>query len=307
MSFSSGGEIPNNASDFYEQAFSALFKEHDASKGVYIREKHCKLEYLDFKRILAHVCLKSFLASDYSFTKDTILKYIDNAKKKCCLPVSFTAESFLKDLTDTVCMLVKDGTKYVYIHRSFQEYFAAYYTSLLSDDDQKRMFDSLDDDRDWIGLSAYLSFLKLLEPNRYYPTIIYPYFAPIIEKCSGKEESLNLIMSIYTGIRKKDEDCHYSFLVSSIKTHTLFYSIDDSAKTLIPRKRNMDEADRFFEKNHANGPQIINIRTVYHLPGGKEFIESFFADIISRYSFLKKKIEDEGKRKAKTSSFIDEL
>ena len=307
MTFSTGGEIPKNTSEFYEQAFSALFKEHDASKGVYIREKHCGLEYFDFKRILAHVCLKSFLASDYSFTKDKILKYIDDAKKKCGLSVSFTAESFLKDLTDTVCMLVKDGTKYIFIHRSFQEYFAAYYTSLLSDDDQKRLFELLNDNHDWIGFKAYLYFLKSIEPNRYYSSLIYPHFAPIIKKSLGKDYILKLILSIYSGIRIRDDDYGYALYISDPKTCVLFHSLDGETKQFVKRQQYLDKAKELFKLKSTNKRPAVDIDDIYRLPGGKEFLENFFSDVLDRYAFLSKKIEEEEKRKTNTSSFIDEI
>ena len=306
MTFSIGGEIPKNTSEFYEQAFSALFKEHDASKGVYIREKHCGLEYLDFKQVLAHVCLKSFLASDYSFTKDEILKYIDRARKKCDLPVSFTAESFLKDLTDTVSMLVKDGTKYIFIHRSFQEYFAAYYTSLLSDDDQKKLFDILGDNCDWIGLRAYLYFLKSIEAKRYYTSLIYPYFAPIIKSSLGNDYTLNLILSLYSRVSiRNNRGCAY--YITNSKTLVLFRSIDTEKKPFVRKQKCLDKAKEFSDIKISDEETCFDIRNVYHLPGGKEFIEEFFSNILDRYSLLRKRIEEEEKRKTNTTSFIDEI
>ena len=38
-----------------------------------------------------------------------------------------TSQDFLIDLTDNLCIMYKEGNKYHFIHRSFQEYFTARY------------------------------------------------------------------------------------------------------------------------------------------------------------------------------------
>ena len=46
----------------------------------------------------------------------------------------------MEDLRNVVCMIIKDGETYRFSHRSFQAYFAAYYTAHLSDEQQKQLF-----------------------------------------------------------------------------------------------------------------------------------------------------------------------
>ena len=41
---------------------------------------------------------------------------------------------FLDDLKDNLCIMYKEGEKYYFIHRSFQEYFAAVYFAYDYDD-----------------------------------------------------------------------------------------------------------------------------------------------------------------------------
>ncbi len=67
LTFDEGGEIPESFNDFYEQAFAALYKSHDASKGAYVRDKASGLGFNEFKMIFSHICFKSFLKMSMSF------------------------------------------------------------------------------------------------------------------------------------------------------------------------------------------------------------------------------------------------
>ncbi|MGX8705111.1 MAG: NACHT domain-containing protein [bacterium] len=138
LTFGRFASIPDNLNDFYEQAFSTLFSEHDATKDVYRREIHSGLGREDFKTVFSYICLKTFFDQEYEFTGDELKRYIQTAKDKFSR-LSFTIDGFLYDLTTSVCMLVREGFIYRFQHRSFQDYFAAWYTCKLTDDVQQRL------------------------------------------------------------------------------------------------------------------------------------------------------------------------
>jgi len=199
MTFQEGGAIPEKLNEFYEQAFFSLFKGHDASKGSYERDKESKLGYDDFKMIFSHICFKSFFINRYSFTGDQILGHINDAKKKINLESEFKPEHFLKDLTNAVCLLVQEGLNYRFAHRSFQEYFAAYYTTQLKDDYQKIII------RDWLeegdgffglGNSSFIKILRDLQPDRFIENVIIPGIEEIMQETKGLNDYK--ILSIFS-------------------------------------------------------------------------------------------------------------
>jgi predicted NACHT family NTPase len=137
LTFESNAKIPETLNDFYERAFNVLFREHDATKDVYERETCTKLSYEKFKLIFSYICFISYIQKEYEFTDVTLLDYLRKAQDKF-QDILFDTNDYQQDLLQHVCMLVKDGLSYRFVHRSFQEYFAAVYTtSRLIDDKQK--------------------------------------------------------------------------------------------------------------------------------------------------------------------------
>lgn len=57
------------------------------------------------------------------------------------IKIDATSRDFLLDLTDNLCIMYKEGDKYYFIHRSFQEYFCAVFFSNQMDDQLERIGD----------------------------------------------------------------------------------------------------------------------------------------------------------------------
>ncbi len=130
MTFESSVSIPDSKTDFYEQAFSTLFHKHDAmKKGKYKREIKSGLGYEDFKKVFSYFCFRSFFKNQYEFTEQSALENISKAKEKAYSCRDFNESDYLNDMVKAVCVLVHEGLNYRFSHRSFQEYFAAVYTT----------------------------------------------------------------------------------------------------------------------------------------------------------------------------------
>lgn len=120
-------EIPNKIHIFYSQAFDTLYYKHDALKSLYKRKSYTGVSIDDFKRLLSAFSIISYADNKFSFSKEEVLEYIGTSKKLENIKVN--KNDYLKDLVESVCILMKDGLHYTFTHRSFQEYFAAYFIS----------------------------------------------------------------------------------------------------------------------------------------------------------------------------------
>lgn len=182
ITYTDGGEIPNNLIAFYEQAYSALFYQHDASKSGFTRVMATKnvLDIEEFKKILSYIAFKSFFNSNVDITKIELNNYLDKYKEN--KNSHFINEDFINDAVQSVCLLVSEGNTYKFSHRSFQEYFSALYVFDLADSDQKNIFstwidsNSTEDSNNNV-LTANSNFIDTLiykQPNRTIENLLIP-------------------------------------------------------------------------------------------------------------------------------------
>lgn len=134
FTFEEFAEIPNKMHAFYARAFDTLFQKHDADKDQFVRRTKTNLSREDFKLVLSSFCAISYLDGKFEFKKPQITDYINKGiqySNNVNLDISVSANRFLSDLKDSICLIQKDGLNYVFVHRSFQEYFSAVFLEKL--------------------------------------------------------------------------------------------------------------------------------------------------------------------------------
>lgn len=124
-------DISDNIIEFYDNAFHALYSEHDAIKEQYKRP-HC-LKINDFRLVFSTFCLFSYYKEKFEFREAEIHEFIRksiehvNLTKDANDKIKCSVEDVMHEVLDSVNLMRKDGLLYLFIHRSFQEYFAAYW------------------------------------------------------------------------------------------------------------------------------------------------------------------------------------
>ena len=225
LTFENRAAIPDKLNDFYEQAFSALFNMHDATKDAYVRDISSDLGCEDFKSVFSYICFKSFFADEYEFTESGLQKYIKEAKEKF-KNINFDIEAFQDDLIKSVCMIVKDGLKYRFSHRSFQEYFAAVYTCKLTDDIQNKLLSNWIKEADLIKIESYFTMLFNLQSEKVNKIIFSPgiiQLEALYNKCGFSVDFLkNMFDTI--AVRKMGKKEEYSTSLF-IKDRYLCYTL----------------------------------------------------------------------------------
>lgn len=220
------GSVPDYLVDFYGQCFDALYSRHDSyHKGNYRREFKCKnLPEHDFKQIFSKFCFATYFKSQYEFKKSEILNLLHICIEKST-DREITAEDFLVDLQEAVCLMVKDGEVYRFVHRSFQTYFAAVHTDSMNDEMQKQLV-KMDLEKDNLQNSyAFLSsgytvsnmdFYRLLyqiQPERFFLNVILDVLHEFMQQVNSAENpDIELLRLLYTAITPWGDICKPSVI-----------------------------------------------------------------------------------------------
>ncbi|RJY08891.1 NACHT domain-containing protein [Aurantiacibacter aquimixticola] len=131
LTFRSYGEIPSRMTVFYSQAFDTLYSIHDAEgKESYKRVHDSGLPPDQFRLVLNAFCYSSLCEYEIEFNRESLELFVSKgiriARAEC------STKEYISDLIKNVCVLQPDGLSYLFVHRSFQEYFAATFVSRYS-------------------------------------------------------------------------------------------------------------------------------------------------------------------------------
>lgn len=139
LTYGQSADIPTKLSIFYNQAYEALFQRHDALKGGFQRDRQCRLDIQDFGKIFAAFCVQTYDRRLFEFSRSDAIGYLKKAKSATGL--DFNVNHYLFDSLQSTCLLVEDGIRLVFAHRSFQEYFVAKFIAEAAPENQPKLID----------------------------------------------------------------------------------------------------------------------------------------------------------------------
>lgn len=204
ITFIDNNMIPEHLTDFYDSAYDALYKRHDANKeGLFNREYKCKkVGEREFKDLFAYFCFQSYFSQQYEFSKEEICKYIERGIKRLNLVSSIDRpELFFDDIKDIVCLIVDEGNKYKFAHRSFQTYFAAYYTATHVTDEQQKIFLKKEMDKRHLFREDFFHMLYRLEGERFNINVLETGLEDVLNNLKNNDSPqfafLKLLIKVY--------------------------------------------------------------------------------------------------------------
>ena len=123
-------EIPQKLHLFYYQAFDTMLSKHDATKS-YRRKLLSDLSSDIFKECFAIFCFLTYQKAKTEFTFPEIQEIFKKFPSR--IKNVLNIGNFIHDLENCLCVLYKEGNRYKFSHRSFQEYFVAYFLNIQTD------------------------------------------------------------------------------------------------------------------------------------------------------------------------------
>ncbi|QIX94205.1 NACHT domain-containing NTPase [Cedecea sp. FDAARGOS_727] len=169
-------ELPSNVVEFYNKLYVTLYLKHDRMKS-WARERKSTLNTDDSLWCFSALCYFSMKDEIFEFDTISLTKYAKKALNAASFDIK-ECENFVDDIINITCLIQQDGLdRYVFLHKSVQEYHAAYTISNLPKEINKQFYDSITE-----NLSSndkfdnVLNFLHYIDKDAFQKNISIEYF-----------------------------------------------------------------------------------------------------------------------------------
>ena len=180
-------EIPQKLHLFYYQAFDTMLSKHDATKS-YRRKMLSDLSSDTFKEYFAIFCFLTYQKAKTEFTFPEIEEIFKKFPPR--IKNVLNIGNFIHDLENCLCVLYKEGNKYKFSHRSFQEYFVAYFLNIQTDSKmQDYSFHLIESGKFSFSADSVFFMLEDMNTQRFNNNILIPLLAKF-EEDKSKDEDL---------------------------------------------------------------------------------------------------------------------
>ena len=211
MTYERFAEIPDKKHLFYREAYETLATKHDATKGAYKRELNTKLSLDRFEKYLSEFCARTYREEKFEFNDFEIQHFFEsmNLVKKNNPEFSYT--DFRDDIKDKICLIYQDGDVYLFIHRSFQEYFCALYFSRQKDKYLKKIGDFFNQKSNRHDTDQTFEMLYHMIKSKVEEYMFFPYLTELIQKCEREKDYWTFLQEIYPCINYSYGETAYDY------------------------------------------------------------------------------------------------
>ena len=179
-------KIPQKLHLFYYQAFDTMLSKHDATKS-YRRKLLSDLSSDTFKECFAIFCFLTYQKAKTEFTFPEIEEIFKKFPPR--IKNVLNIGDFIDDLGNALCVLYREGNRYKFTHRSFQEYFVAYFLNIQTDSKMRDYsFLLIESGKFSTSADSVFPMLEDMSTQRFNNNILIPLLNKFEESKSGEED-----------------------------------------------------------------------------------------------------------------------
>ncbi|ENK2308757.1 NACHT domain-containing protein [Vibrio alginolyticus] len=252
--------VPENVVDFYNKLFLTLYSRHDKIKN-FNREKYSNISAPVANNIFDALCFNSLSKNKLEFDDSSLVENLEFSLKYNDIDNS-ELENIKQDIINITCLIQKDGyDRYVFLHKSVQEFHAAKFISKLRHEHKKLLYKKISDlieKEDKFDNVIY--FLREIDKNDFELLLLIEHFKKYeIDKLEGIDNDRVLakfVDSVFEnkqiGVKvNKGEDIGYQISFSSLTHNNVIVSM----AVLSNKPRNEDSR---LEAKLFNACRMIN-------------------------------------------------
>ena len=214
---------------FYGRAYSVLTKEHDNSKVWFIREFATKLNVDELKYLFSEFCFNIYLDGKLKLSYADFELYFNKTRHNQAILL----DNFINDITINSNLMCYDSGYYRFLHRSFIEYFVAYYIYKSNNNYHYKLLKNILNSNFSLKAIKIINMLVDMLNNEFEKFIILPYLTEFLNKYSNNY--IKFLQDIYPIIEYSHGECTsgysttntnklYDFIIHKYKIHK---TIDD--------------------------------------------------------------------------------
>jgi hypothetical protein len=214
MIYEKSTDIPTQMHVFYRKAFFTLFEEHDSNKGGGFRRTfQSGLKIDPFMNYFSEFCFLTYREFKINLTFEEFSDYFSNLTIN---DGTVTASAFEYDLRVNLCLMLLEGQKYYFIHRSFQEYFSALFMTRLDGVFFTRLGTFFENRHKQSRGDNVLKMLYDMIPNKVEKFILIPFLNDLFDKCINADGYWTFLEIMYPHIKYKNGKAEgYSSITAS--------------------------------------------------------------------------------------------
>ena len=171
LTFKHKKDIPALKLEFYRKVYDALFESHDLSKDSYKRDKYSGLSSGSMQKILTKLGFLCLRENVNDYDKNKMLKLISQAKNSPYFK-DIQEEQVFKDLLETVPLFTSEGLSFKWAHKSFMEYFAAYFID--NQENREEILNNIYKSSNFIIYFNMLDFYYDIDRKLFDKVFVYP-------------------------------------------------------------------------------------------------------------------------------------
>lgn len=212
MTYQTKLQIALSVSEFYRDIFDVLMNRHDYLKLPFERARFVDATQSQLEEIFQEFCFFSKNNGNrVSFDKQYFSEGLEEACK--ILDLKFDSNNIISELTKNICLILRDGNEYSFIHKSIQEFFVANLLKSFDISLLEKFYTDMFNYENHNKFEVELRFLSELDKLNYYKYLVVPSINNFFKETKYVEKGIQAFLQSIFVVDNDEGDCTVTLLL----------------------------------------------------------------------------------------------